>query len=277
MTSRITRSGPHPVQLRLLTVRHVTDLTPRLRRVTLTGSALVGFESLGADDHVKLFLPGPDEREPTLPVMTPDGPRLPDGVTPPARRDYTPRAYRPDVQELDIDVVLHGSGPGATWAANVRPGDRVGVGGPRGSTIVRYDFDWYLLGGDESALPSVARRLEELPAGTRAIVLLEVQDATDELPLVSRADVIVWWLHRGSAEPGTTSLLLDAVEALNLPEGEGFVWFGAESAAAAALRGHLEARGQPRVWTRVVGYWKRGVAGHEEPKTAAVDTAASGR
>ena len=267
MTPRITRSGPHPVKLRTLEVKHFTDLTPRLRRVTLTGDALDGFRSDAPDDHVKLLFPAPGERDLTLPELGPHGLTFPEGVTPPARRDYTPRQYRPDVHELDIDFVLHGDGPGATWAANVQPGDRVGVGGPRGSTVVSYDFDWYLLAADEAALPAVARRLEELPAGAPVTVLLEVNDAADELPLATAADVTVQWLHRGGAAPGTTSLLLDTLRHLQLPPGDGFVWAGMESAQATAVRQHLlEERGLTREWVRVVGYWKRGVAGHEEPK-----------
>ncbi|ADV65964.1 siderophore-interacting protein [Deinococcus maricopensis] len=256
MTPRITRVGPHPVQLRLLDVKAVQDLTPRLRRVTLTGDALDGFRSEGADDHVKLFFPAPGERTPHLPTFGPTGPTFPEGVTPPARRDYTPRQYRPDVHELDIDFVLHGDGPGATWAANAQPGDRLGVGGPRGSTLVTYDFDWYLLAGDEAALPAIARRLEELPAGAHATVLLEVHDATDELPLTTSADARVRWLHRAPAAPGTTTLLLDALRDLHLPDGDGFVWVGTETTQATAIRHHLtDERGLPSDWVRAVGYW----------------------
>ncbi|WP_027483216.1 siderophore-interacting protein [Deinococcus pimensis] len=264
MTDRVTRSGPHPVKLRLLEVKRTADLTPHLRRITLGGDALDGFTSLGADDHVKVFFPAPGERQPILPTLGPNGPVLPEGVTPPARRDYTPRAYRPERSELDLDFVLHGDGPGSTWAAQARPGDLVGVGGPRSSTVVRYDFDWYLLLGDESALPAIARRLEELPAGVPVTVLLEVNDAHDELPLTSAATVDVRWLHRAPHEPGTTTLLHDALTNLPLPSGDGFVWGGTESNVAHTLREHLEGRSlAPHSFIRVTGYWKRGTAGPE--------------
>ena len=237
---RITRVGPLPVVRRELTVKAVIDLTPTLRRITLAGEALEGFHSPGADDHVKLFFPAPQGQE--------EG----------ARRDYTPRAHRPDVRELDLDFVLHGHGPGASWAAQARPGQTVTVGGPRGSTRVSYTFDWYLLAGDDAALPAIARRLEELPAGANVTVLLEVQDAASELPLPTQAHADVRWLHRGVAEPGTTSLLPSAVRALSLCAGEGFVWVGTEQAAAASIRAHLlEERGLRSEYVRCVGYWTR--------------------
>ncbi|MBB6097477.1 NADPH-dependent ferric siderophore reductase [Deinobacterium chartae] len=263
MSERITRHGPHPVRLRLLEVRRVTALTPRMLRVTLTGD-LEGFRSDSPDDHVKLFFPAAGEREPNLPQPSPNGLVQPEGTTPPARRDYTPRRYDPQANELDIDFVIHGDGPASTWAAHAQPGDRVGVGGPRGSVVVRYDFDGYLLIGDETALPSVARRLEELPEGVPAVVLLEVEDARDELPLSTRAAAQITWVHRST---GGSEALLRALRATALPQGEFFSWISGESATVRALKQHLlEERGVNREWVRASGYWKRGIAGHEEPK-----------
>jgi NADPH-dependent ferric siderophore reductase len=36
-------------------VLRVTDLTPRMRRITLGGAELAGFTSVGSDDHIKLL------------------------------------------------------------------------------------------------------------------------------------------------------------------------------------------------------------------------------
>lgn len=75
--------------------------------------------------------------------------------------------------ELTIEFALHGDGPAANWAAKAVPGSHLVVAGPRGSFVIPKDYDWHLLVGDETALPAVARRLEELPASTRAIVVLQ--------------------------------------------------------------------------------------------------------
>lgn len=53
--------------------------------------------------------------------------------------------------------------------------------------IIPVDYDWHLLAGDASALPAIHRRLQELPATTRAIVLVQVDSDTDERPLQSAA------------------------------------------------------------------------------------------
>ena len=45
----------HEIRQRRLQVLRVTDLTPRMRRITLGGTELQGFTSLGSDDHIKLL------------------------------------------------------------------------------------------------------------------------------------------------------------------------------------------------------------------------------
>ena len=231
---RVTREGPHPVVRRTLEVRRVTLLTPHLTRVTLGGPELEGFASPSPDDHVKVFFP------------TPEGP---------VGRDYTPRRHDQGAAELDLDFVLHAGGVGSAWAERARPGDRLTLGGPRGSTLVRYAFQWYLLLGDETALPSIARRLEELPEGAPALAFIEVAGPEDELPLSTRADLQLTWLHRDGLPPGTSRRLEVALAATPLPEGEGFAWLAGEAEVVRRLRQHLLERGLPSEHLRASAYW----------------------
>jgi NADPH-dependent ferric siderophore reductase len=261
-TSLTARRVRHELRFRLLQVLRVEQPNPHLRRITLGGPALEGFVSAGFDDHVKLFFPAPGEAEPVLPTPGPNGPIFPEGARPTAR-DYTPRRFGPDA--LEIDFVLHGDGPAASWAAQAAPGQRIGVGGPRGSFIPPEGLDWYLLAGDETALPAIGRRLAELPAGTRAIVLVEVPDGSAEQPLASAAEVSLTWLHRNGAAPGQPEALVAALSALQLPEGEGYAWVVAESAVARALRAVLlERHGLDRAAVKAAGYWKHGAAASHE-------------
>ncbi|WCB95233.1 NADPH-dependent ferric-chelate reductase [Baekduia alba] len=253
----------HALRVRLLEVASVADLTPRLRRVVLRGD-LDGFASAAPDDHVKLLFPRPGEQRPVLPELGPNG--LSRGPDAPPARDYTPRAFDVAAGTLTVDMVVHGDGPAATWAAAARPGSRVGQVGPRGSRVASDDFDWWLLAADETGLPALARRLEELPPAARAIVLVEVDGPADELALRTDADVRLAWLHRDGAEPGTTTLLEDAVRDLALPVGEGFAWVAGEADAARRLRTHLrDERGLPKAYTKVTGYWRLGAADHHDP------------
>jgi NADPH-dependent ferric siderophore reductase len=255
----------HTLKMRALTVTRVERIAGLLARVTFTGKDLQDFVSASFDDHVKVFFPADPSQPPALPTVGPDGVKFPEGALKPAARDYTPRRFDAARQELDTDFVLHGDGPASTWAEQAKPGQQLGIGGPRGSFVVPKAFDWHVLIGDETALPAMARRLEELPASAQALVLIEVPAQSNEIPLSTRAQASVRWLHRNGTAPGYSTLLLEAARELTLPAGEGYVWVAAESAAAKAVREIMVAQhGIDKSRIRAASYWKRGaVAVHE--------------
>lgn len=251
----------HEVRLRLAQVASVETLTPRMRRIVLAGEALEGFASAAADDHVKLFLPQPGQEKPVLPQLGPDGMTFPDGAIRPTIRDYTPRRFDPVGRQLTLEFVLHGDGPAAAWARQARPGQWIGVGGPRGSLLIPEDYDAYLLVGDESALPAIARRLEEMQPGARAIVLVEIEDGGEERHLHTAANASVTWLPRQGQPAGRNALLLHALQAASLPSGDIHAWLAGEIDTIRSLRAHLlEARQIPRAQIKAAGYWRVGEA-----------------
>ncbi|KQQ67896.1 FAD-binding protein [Pseudomonas sp. Leaf127] len=238
----------HEIKRRKLEVLRVTDLTPLMRRVTLHGEDLAGFISLGTDDHVKLLFPRTPEEQAALdnPGLGRDseGPR-------PAMRDYTPRRFDAHSNELDIDFVLHGDGPAASWAAQVEPGQWLYIAGPRGSLVVPDMFDSYLLIGDETAIPAIARRLEELPAGRSARVLIEVASLQEQQPLASQAQVEVSWVVRGEQD------LLDAIRNVQVPAGKLYAWVATEAALSRkARRVLLDELGLDDEFVKAAGYWR---------------------
>ncbi|NYI07881.1 siderophore-interacting protein [Allostreptomyces psammosilenae] len=261
-SDRVTRTT-YPLRFRRLRVARVTPLTPAMVRVTFTGDDLHDFQTLGFDDHLKVIVPPPGSDKPALPEIVDGRPSFPGGARP-EMRDYTPRRFDPATRELDIDFVLHGDGPVATWAAQAAPGQTIVTGGPRGSKLVADDFDWYLLVGDETCLPAISRRLEELPAGARAVAVVEVADAAEEQRVETAADVRLLWLHRDGRPAGTTTLLPDAVRALDFPAGEFHAFVGGEAGTVRQVRRHLvEERGLPKEHLNASGYWKLGVRGHD--------------
>jgi NADPH-dependent ferric siderophore reductase len=240
---REIRRVRHEVKQRRLKVERISAITPKMLRISLAGDELAGFTSLGFDDHIKLFFPGessPTERPPM--------------------RDYTPR-YEAGAGQLHIDFAIHDAGPATDWALHARVGDPLVIGGPRGSAIIPMEFDGYLFIGDETALPAIGRRLEELPEASRAVVIAEVDDASEEQEFPSKALVSVRWVHRRGAPAGSSDGLLAALRATELPPGDIFAWAAAESNVARALRRALiDERGANRAWVKAAGYWKRGAA-----------------
>jgi NADPH-dependent ferric siderophore reductase len=230
-------------------------------RVTLGGEDLGGFVSSGFDDHVKLFFPQPGETRPILPNASPSNPVTAESSLKPVARDYTPRRHDAASRTLEIEFALHDSGPATAWAAQALRGHFLGVGGPRGSFIIPTDFACHLLVGDETALPAISRRLEELPPAVRAVVVVEVDTVAEQQEFATAAQVDTVWVHRLGAEPGSIGPLLGAVRALTLPAEDIFTWAACESGVAKALRLHfLNERGFSKDRVKAAGYWRRGEA-----------------
>lgn len=255
----------HELRFRLLDVLRAERLSPGLVRITLGGADLAGFHSPGFDDHVKLFFPDPVTGELVLPRPGAVASEAPADAPRPTMRDYTPRRFDAQALTLEIDFAVHDAGPATTWALQARPGQKLGVGGPRGSFILPTDFDWHLLVGDDTALPAIARRLAELPAGATAVVVAEVDTPADSMSFDSAAEVQTHWVYREGAAPGELARLLARLKALDWPAGDGHAWVACESGVAKALRTYLvEERAANPKWLKAAGYWRRGsVATHD--------------
>ena len=255
------RRRPPP---RVVEVRGVTWITPRMVRITLGGEQLEGFNSKGPAEHVRIFMPDSETGELLLPEMGPEGNAFPEGKRP-ASRAYTPRRWDSAANELVVDIALHDEGPGAKWAARLKTGDTAVIGGSAGGAYFpEAGVDWYVIGGDEAALPAIGTLLEALPDSMHAYVFAEVHDADEEQELESAASVSVQWLHR---EPGAMlgRALADAMRSVDLPQGDGRVWVSCEATVMREIRRHfVEERGLDRAMLRTQGYWKAGSVNHPD-------------
>lgn len=251
-----------PITLREVEVVGVEDLSPRMRRIILGGEQMgafstdgremPAFQSLGPDDHVKLFFPDPQTASIALPQQG-EG-RLHWPSNPPAiSREYTPRAYDASSGTLVLDFVLHDGGIAGGWAAGVSLGDRIHLAGPKASMLLP-QAERYLLIGDETALPALANWLEMLPdtAAVTATILIENEAARIPLKAPDSAK-IRWLLH----DPGRTDALAELVR--DEPLGQGvYLWAAAERKAVEALRAHLGARKDEGGKFDVSTYWTLG-------------------
>lgn len=238
------------VQRWSLEVTEVSDVTPRMRRIRLTGAGLETFEHLPGQD-VMLIFPGP-----------PDGRAI--------HRRYTIRRFDAFPPSLELNFVMHGDGPAARWARNAVPGSRIDVAGPRGKITLVEDADWHLFAGDATALPVTFAMMEAVPSGVHARAFLEVDGAEEEqpLPMGAGSHKDVTWLHRGGApsrpDPGLADMLSRAV----LPEGSGHVYLAGEVGLVSSLRRAMLGRGLASEQIAAKAYWNRGRANasHGEPE-----------
>lgn len=258
---------PYPIHIRKAEVVRTRRLSSALMRVTLGGPDLAGFEAHSPDEHVKLIFPDPDG---TLRLPEPNGNMLRWPRPSPTTREYTVRHYDPIANEIDLDFVLHDGGLASEWARTVEPGEIMYVAGPPGGLIVPDNYDRYLLAGDITALPAIARWLETLPRTAAGWALIEVADSSEEIPLSVPEDVEVRWLHRGDCPPGTSDVLERAVRSLSWPQDERvFVWLAGEAGVLKPLRRWVRDELRlDRCDYDITGYWKRGVADFDDHEHA---------
>jgi NADPH-dependent ferric siderophore reductase len=214
-------------------VLRVAPLTPSVVRITFSAA---GFVSTGhGDEWVHVFLGEPGDHR--------------------NRRNYTIRAHRPDVDEVDVDVVLHERGLMAGWARAARPGDELVWGDVAGSHAPPPETAWQLLVGDITALPAIGRIVEELPAGARAVVVAETYDPADRQEWETEGDVDVVWLH-GSGEGRAPSIVGAAVLEFPEPDGAGYRWLAGETRVVRAVRRSMRhERALPTSQWSLTGYW----------------------
>lgn len=250
----VVRVG-YPIRVRRLRVLRTRAVSPTMLRLTLGGPELAGFHNHQPDDHVKLVFALPDG---TRSDPSPNEHDMLDWPRPlPPTRDYTIRRHDPVAQEIDLDLVVHRGGMASDWAASVEPGTEVVVAGPPGAKAFPLTYDHYVFAVDVTALPAVARWLEEAPAGVSAHVVVDTDSAEDRrYPLSPPPGVEIVWLDRGAG-----SRLAATVGGLDLPAGRTFLFAAGEAEDIKPLRR----------WGRehctdvlVTGYWKRGVAGFDD-------------
>lgn len=256
-------------KVRRLEVVGVERVTPHMVRVTFAGDDLHDYETQGPDDDFRIFFPRPGQTQPVLPSLGEGrGFIWPEDAQRPENREYTPRRFDGATRQLQVDFVVHGDGPGSVWAENAAPGQFAGSVGPRRSRVMSPEVTEYLLFGDEAALPSIGRRLEELPAGVNVRAFVEVADTAEEQQIDSNANVSITWLHRNGAQSGTTDLLATAAQSIGSVPAHTFAWVAGEANSIRGVRRHLlRELGLPPAWLRFTGYWKRAAANwdhHEE-------------
>lgn len=247
-----------PDDLRVLTVQAVEDLSPRFRRVVFKGENLERYDRQD-QLHCRLIFQPRGAIHPHWPMLDHRGHVVwPDDAKVPTRV-YTIRQIVPTKEEITIDFAMHTNpGPATAWAKDARAGDLVGILGPAANGPRTAAF--HVLAGDETALPGIARILEQLPDTAMGHAFIEVDAPNDRLPLFRPAGVLVTWLYRDGKAAGTTQLLPDAVRSIRWPENrtESFFWGGCEHKAFSAIHRHLTKEVQlPRNRFVLYSHWHR--------------------
>src|SRR4051794_8571470 len=162
-----------PPRFRRVEVRRTEPVTPRLIRITLTGSELEGLVVEEPAASVRLLLPAAVGGELVLPTWNGNEFLLADSRRP-VIRTFTPWHVDPDALELDIGAVVHGHGAASHWAVAAAPGTVAAVSGPGRGYAVDADAPAFFVAGDETAIPAIDQLLSVLPSQTATAVHIEI-------------------------------------------------------------------------------------------------------
>jgi NADPH-dependent ferric siderophore reductase len=244
-----------PPRFRVVSVRTVRTLTPRMVRVTFGGEQLAGLEVDQPAASIRLLLPSPGAGL-VIPTWSGNEFLLDDGSRP-IIRTFTPLNLDPDRLEIDLDIVRHDGGAASSWAEAAQPGDRAAISGPGRGYEVDAGATAFLLAGDEAALPAIGQLIEAIPPSIPVQVIVEIVQRDAQRNFASHPALVAEWVERSSGDaPGAS--LVSAIEDADIPEGAK-VWVAGEAAAMHRVRRHLfEYRGVPRSDVTVRGYWKHG-------------------
>lgn len=182
-----------------------------------------------------------------------------------AARHYTVSAVTSD--GFEVEVALHGHGPGSAWGESAAVGDAVRVSEPKAYYgAPGHDVERVLI-GDATALPAIARILAEADAAERFRVVIELASLADsrELPTAARAEV-AW--HLGGNGTSPSGIARHAAREVDRalagsPARDGgedeppvYVWVACESSVSRRVRTDLRRdRGLHARALRIVGYW----------------------
>lgn len=183
--------GRLPHNFRIAEVLSVTRISPSFMRLRLVAEDLDYLARNGL--HIRLLQPR-DPSAPVWPRLNRNGRTVWPGATDLHMPVYTIRAIDAAQGWLDVDVYLHGHGRTCAWVQSVKAGAVIGLTGPGGGWLP--ETEKLCLGGDETALPVIARILECAGPATRGHAILSVCDPAIITPLAGPSGVQVQWLVR---------------------------------------------------------------------------------
>lgn len=233
-------------------------IAKHLLRVTVTGEDLKGFPEDQNGTHLKVFFPNRESGILQLPYRTGETIIWPEHK--PVPRAYTVRKYRADMNELDIDFVVHGiDAPGGGWAIKAKPGSQIGLVGPSGPEPLIKPADWHIIAGDLTVVPAISALLEVLPFEAKGYVFIEIDDIADKHDIEHPQGIVLEWLVR----KGQSShyLLSNAITGLTPPNDAKKLsaFIAGENESVIACRKVLKDEYQlSRKSMYAIPYWKRG-------------------
>jgi len=235
---------------RLMKVAATKRISAGMLRLRLTGRDLARFDTF-ANLHLRLYIAA-DQAElrqhPTSGAITcraTSGGRF-------DMRYYTISDIDAQAGWLDIDFVLHErAGPACDFARKARPGDLCVISGPCGRSVK--PAARYLLAGDETALPAIARIARSLKPEATGQILIRSENPMPCALATPGSMGIRWFTSDETAF--FRAAVEEAISGVRPGIDDHFIWIAGEAADCAAFVPRLDPIRKAR---RInVPYWRR--------------------
>ena len=228
------------------------SVTPHMRRIKLHGESLKAFPTGQETGYVKVDF----SKHKNTKIM----------------RSYTIRAFDPERRLLTLDFVDHGDlGPASRWARQAKKGASIRIFGPGATKILDPHADWYLIGGDMSALPAIGANLEALRADAKGYVIVEILSQEDQqlLNLPTGMEVI-WLIQEDSDLPNKQ--LVETIRAVNWLPGRVYPWFAGEFDGMRNMRAYFRDEKNIDIHSMYLScYWKLGATDEGMKRAKRID------
>ncbi|MBL1420535.1 MAG: siderophore-interacting protein [Alphaproteobacteria bacterium] len=242
-------------------------------RITFQGENVKNMLTYAPDQWIKLSIPDANGFAPK--ITNQEQYNAMDKNTRPPMRTYTIRHIRRELNEVDIDFVLHGDeGPASAWAIKAKIGDEIQMRAHCHSIIKKpagcrwlppEEANEFLLIADETAVPAAIGILEQLSHykdPPKVTAYFEVPHQDDCLETPNWPELNLNWQVRNEGSHDYNRLLINAAEKFNLPQNNRFyVWLAGETTAIRHIRLYLaEDKKLNNEKITFAGYWKLGQA-----------------
>jgi NADPH-dependent ferric siderophore reductase len=244
--------GNTPENFRVLTVRKSEQVFDGMQRVTLHYPDIKTLQTRGI--HLRLILPCDPSRVPVWPVMGENGaPVWPVGADQLHARYVTLKNIRADLEEVDIDIVRHGTGVVSQWAQNAAAGQLAGAMGPTGMDRLP-EAKSYFIAADGTGLPAVAQLLSRLPQDAVGDVVVALPVSVDHRSYLPHSGLNIHTLLPQEFEENVVAM----AERLTQQGETGYAFFAGEFANAQSLRAHFKkGLGLDKTTQISATYWRR--------------------
>jgi len=257
---------------RRLTVIGKKFISTNMLRITLAGDDL---SSLAADQeggYIKLHFARADILDGDIEQQI----LCEDASSRPLLRTYTIRNQQVNPAQIDVDFVIHETGPASTWAGNCSIGSSIYVAGPGKKKIVDLSADWFFIVGDMTALPAISVNLEQLPSSAKGYAVIEVLSEKDiqhfDLPKAIELHWVIKYPQLNTNGDQQTISLLNKVKQCPALVGTPSVWIACEFTNMRDLRQHFnQDLNVDKRNMYASSYWKAGLSEDEHKQVKLTD------